>query len=59
MEDKIYKKFNENNNFYETLDLNENASILEIKKNYKTLAKKFHPDKNRNIKDKLQIVEIS
>lgn len=33
---------------YEALDLNENASVSEIKSAYKKLALKTHPDKNIN-----------
>ena len=33
-------------NFYSTLGINENASKEEIKKAYRTLQMKYHPDKN-------------
>lgn len=33
-------------NYYEILGIRENASIEEIRKAYKRLAKKFHPDVN-------------
>ena len=35
-------------NLYEILELEPSASINEIKKNYKRLAMKYHPDKNKN-----------
>mgnify|MGYP006304554173 CR=1 FL=1 len=35
-------------NHYQTLGLTRNASHAEIKKAYRTLAMKFHPDKNIN-----------
>lgn len=35
-------------NLYKILDLDSSASIDDIKKNYKRLAKKYHPDKNKD-----------
>ena len=33
------------------LELNPSANIEEVKKQYKLLAKKWHPDKNLKLKD--------
>ena len=33
------------------LELNPTANIEEVKKQYKSLAKKWHPDKNLKLKD--------
>lgn len=39
----------ENRDYYEVLDVDRKASISEIKKAYRTMAKKYHPDKFRNV----------
>jgi curved DNA-binding protein CbpA len=36
------------NNYYEILEVNEDTSIIEIRKNYLKLAKKYHPDQGGN-----------
>jgi curved DNA-binding protein len=36
---------------YETLEVSENATVDEIKKSYRRLAKKYHPDKNPGDKE--------
>ena len=33
--------------YYKILNLTENASLKEVKKRYKQLAKKYHPDVNK------------
>jgi DnaJ-class molecular chaperone len=46
--------------YYSALGLNKNASIDEIRKSFRTLALKYHPDKNKDegSKDKfMRIVE--
>lgn len=35
-------------NLYEILELEESASLEDIKRNYKHLAKKYHPDRNKD-----------
>jgi curved DNA-binding protein CbpA len=41
--------------YYTILNLNENCTKQEIKKNYHKLSKKYHPDKNANCDDKMFI----
>lgn len=36
-----------NESYYTVLGVSENASIEEIKTRYKLLARKYHPDKNK------------
>ena len=42
-------------NYYEILELDKNCSDEEIKKKYKELAKKYHPDKNNSEEAKEKI----
>ncbi|MEA2016909.1 MAG: J domain-containing protein [Campylobacterota bacterium] len=44
---------------YETLEVNENATQAEIKKAYRTLAKKYHPDMNKDPKAEEKFKEIN
>ena len=45
--------------FYEILGVSPTASIDEIKKSYKILAKKYHPDKNKSSEAMEKFKEIS
>jgi len=44
---------------YETLNVSENASASEIKKAYRTLAKKYHPDMNKEPEAEEKFKEIN
>ncbi|KAJ9064951.1 DnaJ sub B member 5 [Entomophthora muscae] len=44
-------------NYYQTLGLEEDATETEIKKAYRNLAKKYHPDKNSGFEEEFK--EIS
>ena len=46
-------------NLYETLELEPMASLDEIKKNYRRLAKKYHPDKNKDDCSIIKFQEIT
>ncbi len=49
----MYKKY------YDILNINQNASEEEIKKAYKKLALKFHPDRNKSPDATEKFKEIS
>jgi len=44
---------------YETLNVSENATAAEIKKAYRTLAKKYHPDMNKDANAEEKFKEIN
>ncbi|MEA3497728.1 MAG: DnaJ C-terminal domain-containing protein [Campylobacterota bacterium] len=44
---------------YETLNVSENATASEIKKAYRTLAKKYHPDMNKDADAEEKFKEIN
>ena len=45
-------------NLYKTLDLENGASLEDIKKSYRKLAKKYHPDKSSDKNDHKKFLEI-
>jgi molecular chaperone DnaJ len=46
-------------NHYDTLEVNQTASQAEIKQAYRRLAKKFHPDSNRELNNHERISRIN
>jgi DnaJ-class molecular chaperone len=44
--------------YYKVLELNKNASQDEIRKSFRTLALRYHPDKNKNVGSKEKFVKI-
>lgn len=49
----------ENVELYEILGVNKNSTDAEIKKNYRKLAKEFHPDKNPEAGDKFKEISFA
>ena len=49
-EDEACEKIIKNNNYYEVLGVTKETSNDDIKRAYKKLALKFHPDKNKSTK---------
>ena len=46
--DDLFYKILKSNNYYEILGVNIHAKSTEIKEAYRSLAKKYHPDKFKN-----------
>ncbi len=44
--------------YYDVLELNRNASLDEIRKSFRTLALRYHPDKNKNSESKERFMKI-
>lgn len=44
--------------YYRALELNKDASLDEIRKSFRTLALKYHPDKNKNEGSKEKFMKI-
>lgn len=44
--------------YYEVLGISNNATLLEIKKAFRELAKKYHPDKNKSTDASLKFREV-
>lgn len=44
--------------YYSALELNKNASIDEIRRSFRTLALKYHPDKNKDEGSKEKFMKI-
>jgi len=53
------KIMTENKKYYETLEIEENATLEEIKKSYRRLAQTWHPDKNNSPEATKKFQEIS
>lgn len=48
-----------NKNFYQVLNISENATLEDVKKAYRKLALQFHPDKNKDKGAQSKFIEIN
>ena len=46
-------------NLYHTLELNNDASTYDIKKSYRRLARRYHPDKNNGKDDDFKKLQLA
>jgi len=44
--------------YYKVLELNRNASLDEIRKSFRSLALRYHPDKNKNSEAKEKFMKV-
>ena len=56
-EQETYSTPSMESQFYANLELTEGASFEEVKKAYKTLMKKYHPDKHHGDPIKTEVAE--
>lgn len=45
--------------YYDTLDVKSTASINQIKENFRKMAMKYHPDKNKSVDAETKFREIA